>query len=110
LGSPELLVQKVRQLSDRRIGVIDRIPSVSGRDAGRHPQEARGSHQDSSSKGHGLIGRVLAAARLEKGKKGRVLAAMRILLANSKPCRSNTYYQADIGSIARTKTERLVFS
>jgi hypothetical protein len=29
-----------------------RIPSVSGRGAGRDPQEARGSRQDSSPQGH----------------------------------------------------------
>src|SRR5499427_7751727 len=42
------------QNSSTRYGPIhyNRIPSVSGRDAGRDPKEARGSSQDSSPKGN----------------------------------------------------------
>ena len=42
------------QNSPTRYGPIhyNRIPSVSGRDAGRDPKEARGSSRDSSPKGH----------------------------------------------------------
>src|SRR5215475_4170697 len=60
------------QNSSTRYGPIhyNRIPSVSGRDAGRDPKEARGSSQDSSPKGHVRFSLTFSDAPIGKFARG----------------------------------------